>query len=68
MSRARGLTAVQLAWCQKNMPSFAKAYADVCRRDAEVAANRARFEDSAQMPLSNKLYLIDSTDRDGVAA
>jgi len=68
MSRKHSLTAVQLAWCQRNMPSFAKAYADVCRRDAEVAANRARFEDAVQMPLSNKLYLIETNDRDGVAA
>lgn len=37
------LTPVQLDWCRQNMPSFAKANADVLRRDADVAANWARF-------------------------
>lgn len=43
-NRSTNLNARQLAWCQKTMPAFAKAYADVVRRDAEVAKNRAQFE------------------------
>jgi hypothetical protein len=39
----RELKPHQLEWCRKKIPSFAPAEADVLRRDAEVAANRAYF-------------------------
>lgn len=39
----KDLTADQIAWCKERMPAFALAYADVQRRDADVAANRAAF-------------------------
>ncbi len=41
--RTQDLTPVQLDWCRQNMPGFAKANADVLRRDADVAANWAHF-------------------------
>ena len=34
------LTPAQIEACCKTMPGFARSYADVLRRDAEVAANR----------------------------
>ena len=33
----------QIAWQKANCPAFAKSFADVQRRDADVAANRAMF-------------------------
>lgn len=50
------LTPEQLEWCQQRMPAFAAAYADVCRRDADVAANRAAFE-KPEEPAENLLAL-----------
>ena len=35
------LNELQLAWCREYIASFAPAEADVKRRDASVAANRA---------------------------
>lgn len=44
------LTARQLDWCRQNMPAFAKAEADVLRRDADVAASNARLAGSGFGP------------------
>lgn len=49
-TQAHDLTPVQLDWCRQNMPSFAKANADVLRRDADVAKNWAHFH---RDPLPN---------------
>ena len=38
------LTPAQIEACCKTMPGFARSYADVIRRDAEVAANRAAMQ------------------------
>ena len=43
----RELKPHQLEWCRAKIPSFAPAEADVLRRDAEVAANRAYFRPHA---------------------
>ena len=39
--KPRTLSPAQIEACCKTMPGFARSYADVIRRDAEVAANRA---------------------------
>lgn len=44
------LTPSQLEWLRSVSPAFAKAYADVQRRDADVAKNRAMFEKPAFNP------------------
>ncbi len=49
-TQSHSLTPHQLAWCAQNMPGFARSYADVCRRDADVAANRAQFERKGAYP------------------
>jgi hypothetical protein len=59
-TRVLSLTPDQLAWCQQTMPSFAKAYADVCRRDADVAANRAQFESAARAAQRRELFVVAS--------
>ena len=63
-TRPQNLTPDQLAWCQQRMPAFAAAYADVCRRDADVAANRAAFEAAArQQSAPQRLTLVSDTQR-----
>ena len=49
----RELKPHQLEWCRKKIPSFAPAEADVLRRDAEVAANRAYFRPYPVVPPEN---------------
>ena len=46
----RELKPHQLEWCREKIPSFAPAEADVLRRDAEVAANRAYFRPRPVVP------------------
>ena len=55
-SRTHDLTLVQLNWCRQNMPSFAKANADVLRRDADVAANWAHFHRGPLPEIDNRLF------------
>lgn len=50
VGRAQDLTPVQLAWCRENMPSFRAANDAVRRRDADVAANWARFHPAEPEP------------------
>ena len=42
--KPRTLSPAQIEACCKTMPGFARSYADVIRRDAEVAANRAAMQ------------------------
>ena len=64
ITRPQNLTPDQLAWCQQRMPAFAAAYADVCRRDADVAANRAAFEAVArQQNAPQRLTLVPDAPR-----
>ena len=64
ITRPQNLTPDQLAWCQQRMPAFAAAYADVCRRDADVAANRAAFEAVArQQSTPQRLTLVPDAPR-----
>jgi hypothetical protein len=51
------------------MPAFAAAYADVCRRDADVAANRAAFEAAArQQSAPQRLTLVPDAPRTASAS
>ena len=64
ITRRQNLTPDQLAWCQQRMPAFAAADADVCRRDADVAANRAAFEAAArQQSAPQRLTLVTEAPR-----
>ena len=69
ITRPQNLTPDQLAWCQQRMPAFAAAYADVCRRDADVAANRAAFEAVARQPSApQRLTLVPDASRTASAS
>jgi hypothetical protein len=70
ITRPQNLTPDQLAWCQQRMPAFAAAYADVCRRDADVAANRAAFESVARQQQSapQRLTLVPDAPRTASAS
>jgi hypothetical protein len=69
ITRPQNLTPDQLAWCQQRMPAFAAAYADVCRRDADVAANRAAFEAVARQPSApQRLTLVPDAPRSASAS
>lgn len=71
ITRPQNLTPDQLAWCQQRMPAFAAAYADVCRRDADVAANRAAFEAVARQQSQSapqRLTLVSDAPRTASAS
>jgi endonuclease/exonuclease/phosphatase (EEP) superfamily protein YafD len=69
ITRPQTLTPDQLAWCQQRMPGFAAAYADVCRRDADVAANRAAFQAGVrQQSAPQRLTLVPDAPRTASAS